>query len=150
MAASLVDGRVKHRPLLPKMDAFFSDKSTTRAECDRFAEKHFGGPVKPVRLQGGFSYTVIAGKGNVIVQFREGGSPLPDPDTQLFQAFAHAHPGIVALHKYNGTVGALKAYSMPKLQGDTFVQASESFYLKPNRRLVLEEDLAKYVYVNLT
>ncbi len=37
------------------LDAFFSDNSTTRAECDRFAETHFGGPVKPVELQGAFS-----------------------------------------------------------------------------------------------
>lgn len=79
------------------MDAFFSDKATTRAECDQFAETHFGGPVKPVELQGGFSYTVIAGNDDVIVQFREEGSSLPDPDTQLFQAFVRAHPRLVAL-----------------------------------------------------
>ncbi|KAI0426090.1 hypothetical protein F5Y09DRAFT_76636 [Xylaria sp. FL1042] len=126
------------------MDAFFSDKLTTKADCDRFAEKRFGGPVRPVSFQGAFSYTVTAGNGKVIVQFRVRSSPLPDPNAQLFQAFTNAHPGLVALHQRAGAVGALEVYSMPKLQGDTFVQASESFYLKPNRRVVLAEELAKF------
>lgn len=33
-----------------KMDKFFSDKST-QAECVRFAETHFSGPVEPVKYQ---------------------------------------------------------------------------------------------------
>jgi len=82
-----------------------------------------------------------------MVQFREKGSPLPDPDSQLYRAFAGAHPGIVVRHEYHGTVGALKAYSMPRLQGDTVVEAWRSFELEPDRRLVLAEDLAKYVCV---
>ncbi|KAK0612640.1 hypothetical protein B0T17DRAFT_499288, partial [Bombardia bombarda] len=73
---------------MTKMDAFFSDKSATRQDCDSFAEKRFGGPITPVN------------------------------------AFANAQFGLVARHQHVGAVGALEVYSMPKLRGDTFVQAS--------------------------
>lgn len=44
-------------------------------------------------------------------------------DAPLLQVFASAHPGLVALHTYVGAIGALVIYSMPKLQGATFVEA---------------------------
>ncbi|KAJ9155211.1 hypothetical protein NKR23_g2129 [Pleurostoma richardsiae] len=50
---------------------FFSQVSTTRAECDDLARTMFGGLVDPVSVQGATSYTVVVGLNREkIVQFR--------------------------------------------------------------------------------
>ncbi|KAI1839265.1 hypothetical protein JX266_014426 [Neoarthrinium moseri] len=66
------------------MDAFLSDNSTTQAQCNHLAEQHFSGPVVPFSVQGSFSYTVIAetSEGEIVVQFRDKNSPLPDKRKQ--------------------------------------------------------------------
>jgi len=125
------------------MDAFFSDKSTTQAECDRFAEALCGGPVEPVAVQGGHSYTVV--KGGEVVQFREKGSTLPDPENPLFLVFTAANPGFVADHIGCGTIGTLQVYRMPKLEGVSFPLALQCYADRPKRRMELAGDLAGYV-----
>ncbi|KAK4240146.1 hypothetical protein C8A03DRAFT_42274 [Achaetomium macrosporum] len=95
---------------------------TTRSQCDAFASRTFGGPVKPIPVQGAFSYTVAAANDTVIVQ----DSPL---DMQILGTVQAIHPGFVADRSYHGTIGSsltLLIYSMNMLPGDTYFNISLS------------------------
>ncbi|KAL2023370.1 hypothetical protein VTK56DRAFT_2727 [Thermocarpiscus australiensis] len=105
---------------------FFSKAGacTTRSQCDAFANKTFGGPVKPVPVQGVCSYTVAAANDTVIVQFREPDSPL---DTQMLATAQTIHPGFVAGCSFHGTIGSSPApliYLMSMLLGDSYFNIS--------------------------
>lgn len=88
---------------------FFSKAGacTTRIQCDAFAGQTFGGPIKPVSLQGLYSYSVTAANDTVIVQFREPDSPL---DTDLLAMVRSAHPEFVAGCSFHGTIGSPAGY----------------------------------------
>lgn len=107
---------------------FFSKAGacTTRIQCDALAGQTFGGPIKPVSLQGLYSYTVAAANDTVIVQFREPDSPL---DTEILAMVRSAHPEFVAGCSFHGTIGsppALLVYAMDKLPGDNYYTISLS------------------------
>ncbi|KAK3304086.1 uncharacterized protein B0T15DRAFT_229428 [Chaetomium strumarium] len=118
-----VDGKLEE-----SISDFFSKAGacTTRSQCDAFANATFGGPVKPIPVQGVYSYTVAAANDTVIVQFREPDSPL---DTQMLATVQTIHPGFVAGCSYRGTIGsspALLIYSMDMLAGDSYFNISFS------------------------
>lgn len=120
---SSVDNRLEK-----SISDFFSQAGacTTRSQCDAFASQAFGGPIKPVSLQGVYSYTVAAANDAVIVQFRENGSPL---DINLLETIRNTHPEFVAGCSFHGTIGSsppLLIYAMDKLPGDNYFNISLS------------------------
>jgi hypothetical protein len=125
---------------------FFSNAGacTSRTECDAFASKTFGKPVKPVTVQGVCSYTVT--NDTAIVQFREPDSPL---DMQMLAAVQALHPNVVASHQFHGTIGespALLIYSMNILPGDNYFDISLSLLDDDSdHRLATVHSLATFV-----
>jgi len=131
---------------------FFSKAGacTTKSQCDAFASKTFGGPVKPVPLQGLYSYTVAVANDTVIVQFREPDSPL---DTQMLATVRNIHPDFVAGCSFHGTIGsspALLIYSMNMLPGDNYFNISLSMLDDDlDHQLATVRSLARFVNINL-
>ena len=132
---------------------FFSKAGacTTRSQCDAFASKTFGGPVKPVRLQGAYSYTVAAANDTVIVQFREPHSPL---DTQMLATAQNVHPDFVAGCSFHGTIGsspALLIYAMNMLAGDNYFTISLSMLDEDlDHQLATVRSLARFIKLSFT
>ncbi|ATY58498.1 repressible alkaline phosphatase precursor [Cordyceps militaris] len=107
---------------------FFSNAGAcaTRSQCNEFASNTFGGPTKPVPMQGLFSYSVITANDSVIVQFRDPASPL---DVGMVNAAHRIHSEVVAGCSYLGTLGTspgLPIYSMKMLPGDNYLSISLS------------------------
>lgn len=129
---------------------FFSQAGacTTRTECDAFANRTFGGPVKPVPHQGLFSYTVAAANDSAIVQFRDAGSPL---DTQMLATIQDSHPDLVAGCSFHGTIGsspALLVYAMNMVLGDNYLNISLSLLDEDlDHQLATVHSLARFVHL---
>jgi hypothetical protein len=107
------------------IDSFFESNPTTatRRQCDDFALAH-GTPVKPVQIQGMFSYTVLVGT-DKIFQFRVSSSSI---DADLLKLVATTHGKLVPQYKYHGTVGGsqpLSIYEMNKLPGTSYILARD-------------------------
>ncbi|PGH11754.1 hypothetical protein AJ80_07015 [Polytolypa hystricis UAMH7299] len=105
----------------------FSSKAgvcTTRSQCDAFASKTFGGPVKP---------------------FRDPDSPL---DKELLAIVKNTHPDFVASCSFHGTIGsspALLIYSMNMLPGDNYFNISLSMLdADLERQLATVRSLARF------
>jgi hypothetical protein len=112
-------------------DFFASHRTVTQQQCDEFAVSLIGGPVNPVRIQGSFSYTVIAGaRQSKIVQFRDANSDL---DIKVLDLARQVHGQVVADYTFHGKIGQsspLSVYSMEMLPGVPYVSA-QSRYRKP-------------------
>lgn len=100
---------------------FFSSCNVTRDECDRTAAELTGEYVKPVRLQGAFSYTVAGGE--LLVQFRVSESPL---DTKKLCLAREIYGDVVPACVNRGVIGpppSLTVYVMDKVPGITYIEA---------------------------
>lgn len=129
---------------------FFSNAGAcaTRSQCNEFASKTFGGPTKPVQMQGLFSYSVIAANDAVIVQFRDPASPL---DVTMVNAAHRIHSEVVAGCSYHGTLGTspgLLIYSMKMLPGDNYLSIALSASFDDLAfQLSTVRSLARYVHL---
>ncbi|KID82012.1 Protein kinase-like domain protein [Metarhizium guizhouense ARSEF 977] len=126
---------------------FFSNLSTsaTRAQCDEFASKHFGGSIEPVPLQGVTSYTVTAGR-DKIVQFRE---PISLLNMEMLALAKKVHPDVVASCTFHGFIGepssnALAIYVMNRLPGDNYISARASLANTTALQLTTMKSLARF------
>lgn len=122
------------------IESFFACHPTvTQQQCDELAITLVGGPIRPVRIQGSFSYTVTGGaQESKIVQFRDASSDL---DTKFLDLARQVHGQIVASYTYHGKIGRLlplSIYSMEKLPGIPYVSA-QSRYSKPAGTLLDRE-----------
>ncbi|KAK8038418.1 hypothetical protein PG994_015185 [Apiospora phragmitis] len=126
---------------------FFSTAGacTTRSQCDAFASKMFGGPVKPVSSQGLYSYTITVADGTIIIQFREPDSPL---DVQMLAKIHGIHPNLTTGCKFHGTIGlppSLLIYEMNVLPGNNYFDISLSIVdTDLDHRLATVRSLAKF------
>lgn len=127
---------------------FFAGKSATREECDDYATRMFGGPVKVVEPQGRFSYTVTAGNDTLIIQFRERGNPLNT--TNLLDLLLRTHGDLVAPYSLLGGMGGmttngLDVYKMNKLPGVNCSVLTELLAENPVALGNFVDSLAQYV-----
>ena len=93
----------------------------TQQMCNEEAERITGMPVLPSTVQGGSSYTVVAGES--IVQFRVPRSAL---DLDLLGYVEQAYAGFTPRHSSAGREGELYIYTMNNVEGI-------SMYLARNR-----------------
>jgi hypothetical protein len=86
------------------IEQFFNTLTTaTRAECDIKAASLVGEPVKPMPVQGMWSYTVAAGPSQAdIVQFRAGCSVLDMANVNIAML---VHSWCVPRCSYHGQIG---------------------------------------------
>lgn len=107
---------------------FFNTLTTaTRAECDIKAASLIGEPIRPVPVQGLWSYTVIAGPRQAdIVQFRAGQSKLDMTNVKIAtQIHTRCAPGC----SYWGQIGGqfpLSIYVMEKRDGVCYIQTRDT------------------------
>ncbi|KAM3068335.1 hypothetical protein ACMFMF_009151 [Clarireedia jacksonii] len=132
------------------IDSFFKSYITvTRAECDELATSLVGGPVTPVAIQGGVSYTVTGGpKEDKIIQFRPQSSKLDMENMELARSI---HGEFVADCELYGTIGSgssIFVYVIQRLPGITYLE-KEDLEENPNDvlswRLNTIRDLARCV-----
>ncbi|WDK09972.1 hypothetical protein CGRA01v4_01251 [Colletotrichum graminicola] len=90
------------------------------------------GPVKPVQIQGTFSYTVTAGSNeSKLFQFRVQDSEM---DMEIMSLAKAVHPRIVSGCEYHGTIGqsrSLHIYEMDRLPGTAYIIARNISALQP-------------------
>ncbi|KAK3291547.1 uncharacterized protein B0H64DRAFT_478303 [Chaetomium fimeti] len=130
------------------IEAFFHANTTaTRQQCDNFARVHGGSPVKPVQLQGMFSYTVLVGT-DKIFQFRFSNSQI---DIELLSLAATIHGAIIPACTYHGIIGEsqpLCIYEMNNLAGVPYIMAQDTSIPQPPETVRLKEqtvrDFAKF------
>ncbi len=113
------------------IDAFFQESGTTatRQQCDDFALAR-GAPVKPVPIQGTFSYTVLAGASKIF-QFRVASSVI---DIELSRLASATHGELVPSCTYHGTIGSsqpLSIYEMNNLPGTPYILARDTSIPQP-------------------
>lgn len=106
------------------IESFFleANNSATREECDDFALSLVDAtsPIRPVAIQGAFSYTVVASE-NKIFQFR---FPRSGINIELVNLAAIIHGNVIARCNYHGTIGepnGLGIYEMDKLPGVPYI-----------------------------
>lgn len=102
---------------------FTSNTSTTQQQCDERATSLIGSAIRPVNIQGAFSYTVAGVFSAKIVQFRVPNSQL---NTSLLSLAKSIHGNTVADCSYHGDIGhpkPLMIYVMEKLPGVTYMEA---------------------------
>ncbi|KAJ5494021.1 hypothetical protein N7463_010108, partial [Penicillium fimorum] len=100
---------------------FFSNCTVTRDECDQTAAEIAGEAVKPVQLQGAFSYTVATG--NLLVQFHVSDSLF---DTKILGLAREIYGNIVPASINKGFIGpspSLAVYVMDMIPGITYIEA---------------------------
>ncbi|KAK0723391.1 hypothetical protein B0T26DRAFT_644313 [Lasiosphaeria miniovina] len=102
---------------------FQANGPTTQAECDDRAQSMTGQPATPTRLQGGSSYTVLAG--NQVVQFR---APSAALDLDFLGHVHTAYAGFMPLPSDEGRLGELCVYSMQDVGGVSMYLARDSLY----------------------
>jgi hypothetical protein len=102
---------------------FKAYRTVNRTECDELATSLVGGPVTPVAIQGGVSYTLVGGpKQDKIVQFRPESSKLDMENMELARSI---HGDLVADCKLHGTIGdgpSILVYEMQRLPGITYFE----------------------------
>lgn len=79
------------------VESFFSEAgaSSSRKQCDEVARQRCGGDIRPVKIQGSTSYTLIAGpSSDKIIQFREQASLL---DMRMLALAKDVHKDLVAI-----------------------------------------------------
>lgn len=104
------------------IEQFFQDETATRQECDDFAVSLLGSPVRPVSIQGSWSYTVAGLSTDSLVQFRKETAVL---DMELVKRARDTYGAFVADCTYHGPVGqspSLLVYVMEKLPGEPYIQ----------------------------
>ncbi len=128
---------------------FFSRTSASQEECDNIACSTFGGPVRPVAVQGATSYTVVAGQGGEkIVQFRDRDAQL---DMRVLELAGRVHGDVVAGGAAalgwigNSTGPQLAVYAMDRLPGDNYVLARATLADSPRLQLAAVRSLARSV-----
>jgi len=104
---------------------FFENLTTaTRAECDVKATSLIGAPVKPMPIQGEWSYTVTGESSQTdVVQFRAGRSKL---NMENINIAMEVHTKDVPKCVYHGQIGGqnpLSIYTMEKRPGVCYIQA---------------------------
>ncbi|QKX58933.1 uncharacterized protein TRUGW13939_06061 [Talaromyces rugulosus] len=97
---------------------FFANCTVTREKCNQKAVELAGEAVKPVWLQGAFSYTVATEK--LLVQFRVPESLL---DTKILDLARKIHGRFVPVCLRSSVFGSLAVYVMEKVPGVTFIEA---------------------------
>lgn len=129
------------------IDSFFSGAgaSSSKRQCDDVARQRCGGEIRPVKIQGSTSYTVIAGpSGNKIVQFREQTALL---DMHMLALAKDIHKDVVASCSELGWVGnisgsQLAIYEMDRLPGENYITVRPS--LTRDQRLSTVYSLARF------
>jgi hypothetical protein len=96
---------------------FFANCTVTREKCNQKAVELAGEAVKPVWLQGAFSYTVATEK--LLVQFRVPESLL---DTKILDLARKIHGRFVPVCLRSSVFGSLAVYVMEKVPGVTFIE----------------------------
>lgn len=103
------------------INQFFSGRTITQEECDRQASEFTGETVKPVPIQGAFSYTVAGG--NMVVQFRTSESLL---NTKILALARKIYGNVVPACIDKGIIGqppsSLNFYVMDKIPGITYIE----------------------------
>ncbi|OBS26108.1 hypothetical protein FPOA_00051 [Fusarium poae] len=104
---------------------FFESLTTaTRAECDIKATSLIGAPVRPMPIQGSWSYTVTGESSDTdVVQFRAGRSKLNMKNVNIAM---EVHTKYVPQCIYLGQIGGrnpLSVYVMEKCSGVCYIQA---------------------------
>ncbi|KAL5355194.1 hypothetical protein BJX96DRAFT_170438 [Aspergillus floccosus] len=113
---------MRYYSLEDTINEFFSGCTVTRDECDQKAVQLTGEPVRPVPIQGSFSYTVAGEK--LLVQFRVSHSLI---DTERLALARKIHGDVVPTCVAKETFGAspaLTVYVMDKVPGITYIEAS--------------------------
>lgn len=129
---------------------FFSQASTTRAECDDLARTMFGGLVEPVSVQGATSYTVVVGLNREkIVQFRYMNAQL---DMRMMDLARRVHGDVVPAGAVLGQIGddaqrQLVIYEMDRLPGDNYAMVRTSLTDEPQSQLATIRSLARFVEI---
>jgi hypothetical protein len=132
------------------IQSFFEEANTTatRQQCNDFALVHGGGEstVKPVKIQGMFSYTILVG--DTIFQFRVPSSRI---DTEFLNLAAAIHGKFISGCTYHGTIGEpqpLDIYEMKNLPGIPYIMAQHISITQPPTAAIRQEktvqDFAKY------
>lgn len=125
------------------INEFFSRCTVTWDECDQKAVQLTGEAVRPVPIQGSFSYTVAGEK--LLVQFRASHSPL---DTERLALARTIHGDVVPACVAKETFGpspALTVYVMEKVPGITYIEASLASLRCPAWQERTVADLARCV-----
>lgn len=129
-----------------EISQFFSQASTTRAECDNLARTMFGGMVDPVPVQGGTSYTVVAGPNREkIVQFRYLDAQI---DMRMLDLARQVHGDIVPEGAALGQIGndaqqQLAIYQMARLPGENYAMVRTSLTEELQSQLATVHSLAR-------
>lgn len=131
------------------INLFFTDKTVTRQQCENFALSYAGGQVKPVQIQGAFSYTLTAGpNASKLLQFRTQDSSF---DLDVMNFAKTVHPELVASCKYHGTIGEMQPlyiYEMDNLPGTTYIMTRDVSPILPSdsvcRQRTTLKDLSTY------
>jgi hypothetical protein len=121
-----------------QISAFFSKNApVTQQQCDAEAARIAGASGSPAPVQGGTSYTVIAGE--YAVQFRASDSAL---DIDLLRGVEQAYAGFTPVHEDAGTLGGVRVYKMNDVGGVAMYLARDQLH-RDNYRL-LERTLKDY------
>jgi len=110
---------------------FAGNKGATQEECDTFAARLLGLPVRPTFVQGMASYTVVATGGGV-VQFRSADNPL---DLRKVSLAEETYGRFVPKHELCGGLNGLAAYRMDFVDGVSAFLAMNSFRAAGDRLL---------------
>ncbi|KAL1855034.1 hypothetical protein Plec18170_004448 [Paecilomyces lecythidis] len=124
------------------INEFFSGRTVTQKECDQIAAEVTGEAVKPVQLQGAFSYTVAAR--GLIVQFRVPESLL---DTEKMDLARKIYGNIVPSCGNKGVIGpppSLTIYVMEKVPGITYIEVPSATLHCPSWQEKTVLDFARF------
>ncbi|KAG8739848.1 hypothetical protein FRC10_005043 [Ceratobasidium sp. 414] len=102
---------------------FLADGRPTQQECDQMAEGITGERAVPAVVQGGSSYTVIAG--DYVIQFRVGSATL---DLEFLGHVEKAYAGFMPWHTDSGNFGGLHVYTMSNVGGVSLYLARQSLH----------------------
>jgi hypothetical protein len=133
--------RTSYYSLEDTINQFFSGRAVTRDECDQTATELANEAVKPVPLQGAFSYTVATGK--LLVQFRDPQSLL---DTRTIDLAREIYGNIVPACVNRGVIGpspSLTIYVMDKVPGITYIEAPSAALHCPSWQEQTVSDFAR-------
>ncbi len=125
-----------------QISEFFSKNGpATQQQCNEEAQRITGVSASPSAVQGGTSYTVIAGA--FVVQFRAGESAL---NLGLLKCVEQAYAGFVPQHLYSGQVGKLHVYQMDNVGGISMYLVREQLF-RDNYNLLRRtlKDYAEFV-----
>lgn len=117
---------------------FTKNAPLTQQQCNKEAERITTcATANPSAVQGGTSYTVLAG--DYVVQFRGTASNL---NFELLRYAEAAYPEFVPHHRYAGKLGELEVYLMDKVGGISMYLARENLYC--NSFQLLHQTLRDY------